>query len=213
MRSWSARSSSDFGYEPAIPQCPNLHVVVIVAVDGVSAVECLVPRVLWMRSSVAIQPQPLVRNHPRVRRTSASATLVALTHMEAAAGRKYVTFLNARSSRSSTAAAHRTEFGMSTSELLGRQGLSRFSREPSRPRHKLEFAAATPRIRSADKSYTSWASCPLDGSRSISPAEGRTGLAPPFFEARPAFLVQSRPRRDRDGRRQPANRGKLDVAA
>jgi hypothetical protein len=77
MPSWSARSSSDFGYEPAIPQCPNLHVVVVVADYGVSAVECLLPRVVWMRCSVAVQPQPLVRNHPRVRRTSASATAVA----------------------------------------------------------------------------------------------------------------------------------------
>jgi hypothetical protein len=28
MRSWSARASSAFGYQPAIPECPNLPVVV-----------------------------------------------------------------------------------------------------------------------------------------------------------------------------------------
>lgn len=75
MRSWSARSSSDFGYEPAIPQCPNLHVVVVVSDYGVSAVECLLPRVFgcgvpsrfnhnqWFETTLAFAEQA----HPQPR--------------------------------------------------------------------------------------------------------------------------------------------------
>jgi hypothetical protein len=37
MRTWSARAFSVFGYEPAVPECPNLPVVVVAADDELAA--------------------------------------------------------------------------------------------------------------------------------------------------------------------------------